>query len=267
MAGAPPFGTFEPGSTSVPGDDDMRELEAARHGDRATRGRLVERHLDLVRSVASRYRGLGLPFDDLLQEGSLGLLEAIDLYDPSRGTDFERYARFRVRRAITNALTAKSRVIRLPKQVVERRRAIERTEARLAAVKGRLPTSDELAAVLEIPESVVLETRGFSVAPVSLDQSVLPDGSTLEMVVADAASPDPAVETVDHEQVELVDAAVAELPERQREILSRHFGFGRDAEQMADVASALHLSQQRARAIERDALYALRERLSPLRTR
>lgn len=243
------------------------KLEAARHSDRKVRRQLVERHLGLVHSVAFRYRGLGLPVDDLVQEGSIGLLEAIELYDPSRGMDFETYARFRVRRAITNALTEKSRVIRLPKQVVERRRAIERTQERFVAAEGRLPTSVELAEVMDVPQSVILETRGFSVSPVSLDQSVLPDGSTLEMLVADAASPDPAVETVCHEQIELVDEAVAELPERQKEILTRHFGLGREAEQMADVAAALHLSRQRARAIEQDALYTLRDRLSPLRTR
>jgi len=82
-------------------------------------------------------------------------------------------------------------------------------------------------------------------------------------VVADAAAPDPEVEVVEHEQADLIDAALAALPERQREIISRHFEFGRTPEEIADVAAALHLSQQRTRTIERDALYALRERLEP----
>lgn len=242
---------------------DTRQLEAAKRGDRRARERLVASHLDLVRSVAMHYRGLGLPFEDLVQEGSLGLLEAIELYDPDRGADFDTYARFRARRAIRNALTDKSRVIRLPKQIIERRRVIDRTEAQLAAVKGRLPTTKEVARALGLAEAAVLEMRSVAVSPVSLDQPVLPDGSTLEMAVADVAAADPAAETVDHEQADLVDAAVAGLPERQREVISRHFGLGRTPEQMADVAHALHLSQQRARAIERDALYALHERLEP----
>jgi RNA polymerase primary sigma factor len=243
--------------------EDGTVLEAARHGDSRARERLVAQHLCIVRAVASRYRELGLPFDDLVQEGSLGLLEAIDLYDPARGLDFETYARFRARRAIRNALTEKSRVIRLPKQVVERRRAIERTEARLTAAEGHLPTSEEVATALGLPQSAVLETREVSSTPVSLDQSVLPDGSPLETTVADAAAPDPEVEAVEHEQAELVDAALAALPERQREILSRHFGLGRTPQEIVDVAHALHLSQQRTRAIEREALYALRDRLEP----
>ena len=246
-------------------DDDAVLLEAAKRGDRRARERLVANHLHVVRSVAFHYRGLGLPFDDLMQEGSLGLLEAIDLYDPARGTGFETYARFRARRAIRDALTEKSRVIRLPKQIVERRRAVERTEARLAAAEGHLPTTHEVAAALGVAESAVLETSHVSgSSPVSLDQSVLPDGSTLEAVVADAAATDPAVEAVEHEQAELVDAAVAALPERQREIVSRHFGLGCAPEEIADVAKTLHLSQQRTRAIERDALFTLRRRLDGL---
>ncbi len=243
--------------------EDATVLKAAKRGDKTARERLVAKHLCIVRSVASRYRNLGLPFDDLVQEGSLGLLEAIDLYDPARSADFETYARFRARRAIRNALTEKSRLIRLPKQVVERRRAIERAEARLAAAQGRVPTAYEVAAALGLEQSAVLETRHLSGAPVSLDQSVLPDGSPLETVVADNAALDPEFEVVEHEHAELVDAALAALPERQREILSRHFGLGRTPEEIADVADALHLSQQRTRAIERDALYALRERLEP----
>ena len=119
----------------APGEDERRRklLRGARRGDRGARERLVISHLGLVRSVASRYRDLGLPFDDLVQEGSLGLLDAIDHYDPCRGPEFDSYARFRVRRAIRNALTDQARLIRLPKQVVERRRAIDRAEAKLTA--------------------------------------------------------------------------------------------------------------------------------------
>jgi RNA polymerase sigma factor (sigma-70 family) len=236
-------------------------IEAARHGDRRARERLVADHLHTVRAVALHYQGLGLPIDDLVQEGSIGLLEAIERYDPHRGSDFETYVRFRARRAIRNALTEKSRLIRLPKQIVERRRAIDRVTASLVAAEGRRATVEEVAAAVGLPESSVLEIQGVAGTPVSLDQSVLPDGSTLESVVADAAAVDPAVEALEHDEVERVDAAVAALPQRQREIITRHFGVGRPPEEIADVAHELHLSQQRTRTIERDALYALRESL------
>ena len=242
--------------------DDAKLLRAAQRGDRRARGRLVTERLGVVRSVAAHYRDLGLPYEDLVQEGSLGLLEAIDQYDPARGADFDAFARFRVRRAIRNALTEKSRLIRLPKQVVERRRAIAHAEARMTAARGHVTTAPELAAALGLPAAAILEARSLSAGPISLDQSVLPDGSTLEALVADQAAPDPEREAVEHEQARLVDAAVAGLPERQRDILTRHLGLGRTSEEIAEIAAELHLSQQRTRAIERDALSALRDRLA-----
>jgi len=247
--------------------DDRSLLERAQHGDRRARERLVARHLDDVRSIARRYRNLGLSVDDLEQEGAIGLLESIDQYDAARGPAFDAYARFRVRRAIRNALTEKSRLIRLPKQIVERRRAVDRADARLTDSNGTHPSAAELAEVTGLPAEAVTELRELVPAVVSLDQVALPDGSTLEALVADAASPDPERHAAKHEETELVDRAVDELPDRQREIVCRHYGLGREAEKITDVAAELHLSPQRARTIERDALFALRDRLERRITR
>jgi len=234
---------------------------AARDGDQRRRDRIVSDQLGLVRAVAGRYRDLGLPVDDLVQEGVLGLLDAIATFDPGRGIDFETYARFRVRRAIRNALTEQSRMIRLPKQIVERRRAIVRAECTLAAAVGRVPTVAELAAATGLSTAAVVEAQEAAGPPVSLDQPLLDDGATLEDLLVDASAPDPAARAAEHERAECVDDAVAHLPERQREVVARHFGLGREAEKIGDVAVALHLSPQRARTIERDALYRLRDRL------
>jgi RNA polymerase sigma factor (sigma-70 family) len=238
-------------------------LEAARRGDPRARERVVAEHLGTVRSIALRYRNLGLSVDDLMQEGSLGLLEAIERYEPERSADFETYARFRIRRAIRNALTEQSRLIRLPKQIVERRRAIERVEASIKSATGRTPTTAELAIATGLSPAAVVSARTIGTTPISLDQPVLEDGSTLEALVGDSSAPSPEEETVEHEQARAVDDAVESLPGRQRTVVSRHFGFGCEPEQIAEVAAELHVSQQRARAIERDALYALRERLDP----
>ena len=247
----------------MPYPDDRSLLQRAQHGDRRARERLVARHLDDVRSIARRYRNLGLSVDDLEQEGAIGLLDSIDHYDASRGPEFDAYARFRVRRAIRNALTDKSRLIRLPKQVVERRRALDRADARLTDVNGTHPSPVALAEVTNLAPEAVTELRDLVPVVVSLDQVALPDGSTLEALVADDASPDPETDATKREETELVDRAVSELPARQREIVSRHFGLGREPEEIAEVAAELHLSQQRARTIERDALFALRDRLEP----
>ena len=246
-------------------DDTVALVASAQRGHRRERDRLVARHLALVKGVAARYRNLGLPFDDLVQEGSVGLLEAIDGYDSSRGVPFETYARFRVRRAIRNALTDKSRLIRLPKQIVERRRAIDHAEARLAAAGAQQPSTRELATALGMPPELVVAARAATPPPISLEESLTHEGSPLETVVPDAWASDPEAEAVAHEETLSVDEAVAALPARQREIVTRHFGLGREPEELARVARDLRLSQQRTRAIERDALSTLRERLAASR--
>ena len=251
--------------------DAVRErklLRAAQRGDRRSREQLVTAHLGLVRSVASRYRDLGLPIDDLVQEGSLGLLEAIDRYDPRLGTPFHGYARFRIRRAIRNALTDQARLIRLPKEIVQRRRAIDDAETRLAAeAAGRTPTPPELAAATGLSVSAVLNARSAALAPVSLDAPVLPDGSSLATVVADPAAADPELKALEHERAQVLQEALENLPTRQRYIVNRRWGIDGAPMSNAALASDLHLSQHRTQTIGRDALYQLRAALEPNKTR
>jgi RNA polymerase primary sigma factor len=244
------------------GERRRKLLRAARRGDRRARERLVISHLGLVRSVASRYRELGLPFDDLVQEGSLGLLDAIDRYDACRGPEFNSYARFRVRRAIRNALTDQARLIRLPKQVVERRRAIDRAEATLtASAAGRAPTPTQLAAATGLPVAAVLEARSAGLAPISLDEPALPDGSPLESLIADPAAIDPELDALDRNRTELLNAALEKLPERQRQVVSRQWGLNGAPDSTAALAAEFKLSPRRTQTIGRDALYELRAAL------
>jgi len=236
-------------------------LRAARRGDPGARARLVQCYLPLVRAVASRYRDYGLPLDDLVQEGSIGLLEAIDHYDAGRGASFEAYARFRVRRAIRNALTDQARVIRLPKQVVERRRVLDRAEAALLA-GGVPPTPANLADTTGLSVAAVREARWATQVQVSLNEPLLPDGSALESLVADPAASDPAADTVAHEQDVLLRRALAHLPERERQVISARWGVNGAPERSAtELARELKLSPRRTQTIGHDALDALREEL------
>jgi RNA polymerase primary sigma factor len=237
-------------------------LRAARRGDRGAQDRLVRIHLPLIRSLARRYRGYGLPFDDLVQEGSLGLLEAIQRYDPARGPDFVSFARFRIRRAMRNALTDQARLIRLPKQIVERRRGLDRAEARLVAA-GKRPTLAELAAATGLSLKAVLEARAATQAPLSLDTPVLPDGSALEALVADPAVRDPQAETLAREGVASLQSALAKLPPRQRCVVEARWGAGGPAN-AAEAAQELGLSSRRAEVLGEDALRALRDELEPV---
>ena len=236
-------------------------LRAARRGDRGARDRLITAHLRLVRRIAMRYRGLGLPVDDLVQEGSIGLLEAIDRYDPGKQNDFEAFARFRIRRAIRNALTDQARLVRLPQQIVERRRMLAKEEARVAAANGRAPTPPELAAISGLTLRSVLDARRAAINPLSLDSVAAPDGSTLETLVADAAAPDPEHETLSSERARLVRGAVRRLPLRHRRVVRRRFGFTGEETAIAALAAELGLSERRVRTIEQDALFSLGETL------
>jgi RNA polymerase primary sigma factor len=243
-----------------------RLLRAAQRGDRFARERLVRSQLPMVRSIAACYQGLGLPLDDLVQEGAVGLLEAIDRFDSRRRVSFESYARFRIRRSVRNALTGKARVIRLPKQIVERRRALERAEARLsAAAGGRAPSPAELAAVTGLSVAAVLAAREAAVAPVSLDEPVLPDGSALASAIADPVAADPEALLLEHDRTAALNDALADLSERQRLLVGLRWGIGAGSTSNVDAARRLGLSARRMQAIQREALYKLRKQLEPER--
>lgn len=241
-------------------------LREARRGDQTARDALLENELQLVRKVATRYRGAGLPYDDLVQEGAIGLLEAIERYDPDFGVPFESYARFRIHRAIRNALTDRARLVRLPKHVIERRRLIERESARLFASTGRDPTPTELALQTGLPVETIQAAVDAGIDAVSLDEPATPHGSPLEELVADPAASDPEATLVERDERERVDAAVEHLPPRQRHIVEEAFGFGAAPESIAEIAQEHHLSAQRTRAIMLDALYKLREELETAST-
>lgn len=239
-------------------------VAAAAAGDRGARQALLVRCLPLVRGVAARYRGVGLPFDDLVQEGSIGVLEAIFDYDPGYGVDFEGYARFRAHRAVRNALTDRSRLVRLPKHIVERRHVLERERTAALAATGREPTVEELAAHTGLPLAAVVAALDAGIDAASLDEPLTPGGSSLEELVADPMAVDPERVVVDHDVVRLVDDAVDRLPPRQRLMIEHAFGFDAPPETLAEVAEELHLSPQRTRTIVLDALEKLRRELDGL---
>jgi RNA polymerase sigma factor (sigma-70 family) len=236
---------------------ERRLIRAARRGDRGARERIVAAHLGLVRGVASRYRGCGLPFDDLVQEGSIGLLEAIDHFDPRRGMSFAAYGRFRVRRAIRNALSDQARLIRLPRHVVERQRLLAGTEERLAAAGGRIPGPAEVAAATGLSLDTVLAARAGDAPPLSLDAPSTPDGAPLEAAVPDATAADPEQLLLSREQADGLRAAVAALPARRRRVVERMYGLEGEPQTVSDVAAELQLSRQRVRTMARTAIHEL----------
>jgi RNA polymerase primary sigma factor len=232
-------------------------LREAKRGDRGAREQVIEDYDRLVRGTASRYRGLGLPFEDLVQEGAIGLLDAVDSFDATRGASFETFARARIRHAITDAITAQGRLVRLPKHVVERRRALARAAAELRAGAGHAPTATELAALTGIAADVVEAMEALPAATCSLDERLADDGATMLESTADPSASDPEAEALALRRHEVIAGALERLPERERQVIEHRFGFRGPALSLLEVSRELGLCPQRARSIEQTALFRL----------
>jgi RNA polymerase primary sigma factor len=243
---------------------DIRErnlLRAAKSGDRDARERIVRDHGRVLRGTAARYGGLGLPVEDLVQEAAIGLLTAIDSYDESRGTSFESFARSQSRLAITDALTARGRLVRLPKQVVERQRAIARTSSMLAASSGHFPSAAEISDETGLAVDAVEAIRSLPSAPLSLDQPISEEGGSLVASVRDPSALDPQGEAMAMHRSEAIAEAVDRLSERQRYVIERRYGFRGPPASLVDLSRELRLSAQRTRSIEQAALFRLAKML------
>jgi len=252
MAATALIGTASAARDRVPGHSE-RLAARARRGDRVARTALLEEHMGLIRSIAFRYRELGLPVEDLVQEGAIGLLAAIDGYDPSRGTSFSTYAFWRVRAAVAHAVTAHGQLVRIPRPVLERRRQLAHARATLLAA-GHEPTPAELVDATSLPPAAV----GEALAPTrvaSLD-APLSNGTLLGESLADS-TPSPAIQLDLSEQTRALRDAVGHLRGRKRTIVRRHFGIDSQPETLTEIATDLHLSPERIRALKDEALREL----------
>ena len=233
----------------------------ARRGDRVARTSLLEEHMGLVRSVAFRYRDLGLPTEDLVQEGAIGLLSAIDDYDSSRGASFSTYAFWRVRAAITHALTAHGQLIRVPRPVLEQRRDVARARERLRTADSE-PTVRELAKATALPQRAVVEALSPT-RIASLDQP-MSEGATLGELLTGDATAQPEARAVNQEQTRALRRGLLQLRGRKRAIVERHFGLTGRPETLNEIAGELHLSPERTRALKDEALRELAAQLEPV---
>jgi RNA polymerase sigma factor (sigma-70 family) len=248
------------GSESAPSRARQVELERMVGDGDAAQQAFVQSNLRLVVSIAKRYRSSGLPLLDLVQEGNLGLIHAVEKFDWRRGFKFSTYATWWIRQAITRGVANSARTIRLPVHVGDRLAQIQRAEAQLEAKFGRSATRAELRAEVGLSDAAITDALRLAAAPLSLFEPLHED-STAELsdVVEDrtAASPfeSAAVAVLPREIVRLL----APLEEREREILRLRFGLGEAAPKtLNEVGEVFHLTRERIRQIESRALSKLR---------
>ena len=219
---------------------------------------MINANLRLVISVARKYQGQGLPLGDLIQEGMLGLIRAVEKFDWRKGFKFSTYGTLWIRQAIGRGLANSGRTVRLPVHIVARARKIQDAERKLAVELGRPPTEEEIAEKVELPLDEVADIRRADRGPTSLNQGVGEDGETElgDLISADGPSIEEEVAS-DIDGARLRDA-VGTLPEVERNVITLRFGLDREEPQaLRETGRRLGLSSERVRQLEDRALRRL----------
>ena len=231
-----------------------------RRGDKAAREKMITANLRLVVKMARDYEGLGLPLLDLINEGNIGLMKAVQRFKPGKGAKLSSYASWWIKQAIRRALSNTSKTIRLPVHVVDKMSQIRKAEVKLRETLDREPTDEEVADDLGLDARRIRRYREASRAPVSLDSPIgLDDATTVSEHVADTNAIAPFDQLLTHNDHELVQEVLATLDARESRILAMRFGLDDSRPKtLEEVGARLGVTRERIRQIQEEALQKMR---------
>jgi RNA polymerase primary sigma factor len=242
------------------------EVELAKRvqaGDDAAREHMIRANLRLVVKIAREYENLGLPLLDLINEGNIGLMKAVEKFDPAKGAKLSSYSSWWIKQSIRRALANQSKTIRLPVNAVDQIYHLRKASAKLHEVIGRDPTDEELAQEVGLSVRRVSELRDAAVRPASLDAPLGDeDSSTLGEVVADENAPNPYQLFEDRNSLSKLGELIARLPERESRIIRSRFGLDDGREKtLEEIGVKFRLTRERIRQLQNLALVKLRRML------